>query len=84
MQEEDDEIRWLERYPWYLELSTKRRDWVNRFVAEVSPEVFVGMKAVQSAIQDNDFSLLAEIIVAYDEVSQHLISELSTDDEAFD
>jgi hypothetical protein len=84
MQAEDDEIRWLERYPWYLDLSAKRRDWVNRFVAEVSPEVFVGMKDVQLAIQGNDFSLLAELIVAYDEVSQHLIAELSTDDEAFD
>jgi hypothetical protein len=76
--------QWLERYPWYLDLSPKRRDWVNRFVKDISPEVFVGMKDVQAAMDDNDFGLVAELVVAYDDVDSDLVAELSTDDETFD
>jgi hypothetical protein len=75
---------WLERYSWYIELSPERRVWVDRLVKEITPEVFVGMKAVQEALKDQDFALLAELIIAYEDVSEDLVGEVSVDDERFD
>jgi len=75
---------WLERYSWYIELSPERREWVDRLVKEITPEVFVGMKAVQEALKDQDFALLAELIIAYEDVSEDLVGEVSVDDERFD
>lgn len=85
IKDDDMEVEdWLERYSWYLELSPERRVWVDRLVKEVTPEVFVGMKAVQEALRDQDFSLLAELIIAYEELSADLIKGVSVDDEPFD
>jgi hypothetical protein len=75
---------WLERYSWYIELSPERRVWVDKLVKEITPEVFVGMKAVQEALKDQDFALLAELIIAYEDVSEELVNEVSVDDERFD
>ena len=75
---------WLERYSWYIELSPERRLWVDRLVKEITPEVFVGMKAVQEALKYQDFALLAELIIAYEDVSEDLAGEVSVDDERFD
>jgi hypothetical protein len=75
---------WLERYSWYIELSPERRAWVGRLVKEITPEVFVGMKAVQEALKDQDFALLAELVIAYEDVSDELVNEVSVDDESFD
>jgi methyl coenzyme M reductase beta subunit len=74
---------WLERYSWYLDLSPARRAWVAKLVEEITPEVFVGMKGIQQALKDQDFALLAELIIAYDEVSDDLVEEVSVDDEGY-
>lgn len=84
MVEIKDVEQWLGRYDWFLELSPNRRDWVDRFVRDVSPEVFVGMKDLQAAMSDNDFGLVAELVVAYEDIDEELVAELNTDDEAFD
>jgi hypothetical protein len=70
---------WLERYDWYLDLSTKHQDWIRRVVIEVSPEVFVGLTSMHEALERNDFVLLAEIMQGYDEL-EDLIDELDIDD----
>jgi methyl coenzyme M reductase beta subunit len=74
---------WLERYSWYLDLSPTRRSWVAKLVEEITPEVFVGMKGIQQALRDQDFALLAELIIAYDDVSDDLVEEVSVDDEGY-
>jgi len=85
IKDDDMEVdEWLERYAWFLELSTARRAWVAKLVEEITPEIFVGMKGIQQALKDQDFALLAELIIAYEEVSEELVSEVSVDDEGFD
>lgn len=74
---------WLERYDWYLDLSAKRQDWVRRVVIEVSPEVFVGMTSAHEALENHDFSLLAEVIQGYDDLEE-LIDELDVNDDGMD
>lgn len=66
---------WLERYDWYLDLSTKRQEWVQRLVEEVTPEVFVGMTAIHDALDKHEFSLLAELMAPYEYLSEDLFLE---------